>query len=169
LFLVLVRYEVEGAPNLRFKSMMGTIVLGAAIVTLSAVSDNMVLVPPVLFAYLLMFLNHRYSRGPRWKSVYGLICGSYLVLTMVFVIAFLPRSPLVWALCAMLSMVIFLNGGFYLFLASKRGRLFALAAIPFHLLFHFYNGISFIIGLSRYSWRVLFDLNKRPLSASVKK
>jgi glycosyltransferase involved in cell wall biosynthesis len=169
LFLVLVRYEVEGAPNLRFKSMIGTVILGAAIGALAAASDKMVLVPPVLFAYLLMFLNHRYSRGPRWRAVFSLICGSYLVMTMVFVVAFLPRSPLVWALFAMLSVVIFLNSGFYLFLASKRGRLFALAAIPFHLLFHFYNGISFIIGLTRYSWRALFDLDKRSVPASLKK
>ena len=52
-----------------------------------------------------------------------------------------------------LSVVIMLNSQFYLFLAAKGGRLFALAAIPFHLLFHFYNGISFLIGLARYSLR----------------
>jgi len=34
------------------------------------------------------------------------------------------------------------------------GHLYALAALPFHLLYHFYNGISFIAGLVRYSgWR----------------
>jgi len=37
-----------------------------------------------------------------------------------------------------------------LFLAARRGRLFALAAVPFHLLFHFYNGLSFLIGALRH-------------------
>jgi hypothetical protein len=40
-----------------------------------------------------------------------------------------------------------LNSQFYLFLAGKRGISFMLAAIPFHLLYHFYSGVSFIIGL----------------------
>ena len=43
-----------------------------------------------------------------------------------------------------------LNSQFYLFLASKRGVPFAIAAIPFHMLYHFYNGISFLAGAARY-------------------
>jgi hypothetical protein len=31
--------------------------------------------------------------------------------------------------------------------------LFAIAAVPFHLLFHFYNGISFLAGMSRHYLR----------------
>lgn len=169
LFLMLARYGVEGAPNLRFKSTLGMIALGGAIVTLSVMGDKVILVPPVLLAYLLILLRHRYSRGPRWKQVFGVICGTYLMVTMAFVVTFLPNSPLVWLLFGMLSLVIFLNGAFYLFLASKRGRLFALAAIPFHLLFHFYNGISFAIGLARYSLRTLGESGKRPVPASPKR
>ena len=162
LFLVLVRYEVEGVPNLKFKSVLGTLALGVTIMAMAAAGGQFLLVPPVMFAYLLVFLKHRYSRGPRYKRVFGVICGTYLVATMAFVVAFLPRSPLVWALFAMLSAVIWLNSSFYLFLASKRGKLFALAAIPFHILFHFYNGISFAIGLARYSWGVWFQSEERP-------
>jgi glycosyltransferase involved in cell wall biosynthesis len=169
LFLLLVRYEVEGGINLRHKSTLGTIALGTAIVALSAWSDKLILVPPVLLAYLLIFLNHRYSRGQRWKRVFGVICGSYLLVTMAFVLLFLPREPLVWALFATLSLLIFLNSAFYLFLAGKRGRLFAAAAIPFHLLFHFYNGISFVIGLTRHSMRVLAETEKRPLEVPTKR
>jgi hypothetical protein len=47
--------------------------------------------------------------------------------------------------------IIALNNQFYLFLAAKRGRPFALAAIPFHLLYHFYNGFSFAAGSVRYA------------------
>ena len=49
--------------------------------------------------------------------------------------------------------LVLLNTQFYLFLSEKRGRLFALAAIPFHLLYHFYNGISFLAGALRYFWK----------------
>ena len=55
---------------------------------------------------------------------------------------------------ALIALVV-LNNQFYLFLAAKRGRGFAVAAIPFHLLFHFYNGISFGAGLLRFGWRNL--------------
>jgi len=36
---------------------------------------------------------------------------------------------------------------FYLFLAGKRGIPFMLAAVPFHVLYHFYNGVSFSVGV----------------------
>jgi len=48
-----------------------------------------------------------------------------------------------------------LNNRFYLFLAQKRGRLFAVAAFPFHLLYHFYNGVSFVLGTCLWTVRRL--------------
>ena len=53
-----------------------------------------------------------------------------------------------WGLAVLLS-VIALNFQFYCFLAHRRGVPFALAAIPLHLLYHFYNGLSFGIALLR--------------------
>jgi glycosyltransferase involved in cell wall biosynthesis len=50
----------------------------------------------------------------------------------------------------LLLLAIALNLEFYRFLAVRRGYLFAIAAIPFHLLYHFYNGISFGVGLFRW-------------------
>jgi hypothetical protein len=35
--------------------------------------------------------------------------------------------------------------------------MFAVGAIPMHLLYHFYNGISFLIGLIRHFGRRLFS------------
>jgi hypothetical protein len=55
---------------------------------------------------------------------------------------------------------VILNNQFYVFLAGKRGSLFALAAIPFHLLYHFYNGISFAVGTAR---RILTSLRRPTL------
>ena len=56
----------------------------------------------------------------------------------------------VYAGAAVLAAVIALNFPFYSFLAGRRGLLFALAAIPLHLLYHFYNGVSFGIALMRW-------------------
>ena len=50
----------------------------------------------------------------------------------------------------LLLSVVALNFQFYFFLARRRGVLFALAAIPLHLLYHFYNGLSFGIALLRW-------------------
>jgi glycosyltransferase involved in cell wall biosynthesis len=149
-FLLLIRYEVEGA-SFRAKATRGTIVLGVAIVALSFWSDKLLLVPPVLLAYLLLFLSHRYA--PSKRRITSIVCGVYLAGTILFVLAFLPRSPWVWCLLALFSGLIVLNSHFYLFLAAKRGRLFAIAAVPFHLLFHFYNGISFLAGMARFYLR----------------
>jgi hypothetical protein len=46
--------------------------------------------------------------------------------------------------------LIVLNKQFYLFLAGERGRLFALAAIPFHLLYFLSSGLAYMLALVRY-------------------
>jgi len=45
-----------------------------------------------------------------------------------------------------------INSQFYIFLAGKRGVAFMLAAMPFHLLYHLYSGVSFIAGVSHHYW-----------------
>jgi hypothetical protein len=57
--------------------------------------------------------------------------------------------------------LVLLNNQFYLFLAAKRGRLFAVAAIPFHLLYHFYNGVSFTVGLCRWALLSMWSMDAR--------
>jgi GT2 family glycosyltransferase len=50
---------------------------------------------------------------------------------------------------------ILLNIPFYEFLHKRRGLWFALRSIPMHLLYHFYNGISFAGGASSFVWERL--------------
>jgi glycosyltransferase involved in cell wall biosynthesis len=153
-FLMLSRYSAGAPFDLRFKSTLGTLMLGGTIVLLAFASSTPELIPPVLFAYALVFLRHRYSyKGPLRKKITRTVIGVYVALTILFVLTYLPRNPLVLVLFFLLSLVIALNSQFYVFLAAKQGRLFALAAIPFHLLFHFSNGLSFIIGLARHHLR----------------
>jgi hypothetical protein len=124
------------------------------------------LIPPVLLAYTLLFLRHRYSFSQRRKEITGLVCGGFLLFVMLFVLVYLPHHPLVFFFLLILSVIVILNSQFYVFLAGRTGRLLALAAIPFHLLFHFYNGISFLMGLSRYLFRRVFSPSGKRVSAS---
>ena len=42
-----------------------------------------------------------------------------------------------------------INARFYALLASKRGTVYAIAAVPFHLLFFLYSGVAFLIAIVR--------------------
>lgn len=55
-----------------------------------------------------------------------------------------PVAPLAVAFSALLlANILFLNRRFYEFLAAHRGWPFALMAIPVHLLYYFYSGVTF--------------------------
>lgn len=151
LFLILSRYQASAPFNLRFKATVGGILLMGAIVFLSYRGGNLWIVPPTLLAYLLVVFRHRYAYTVKIRTkVTGITTGIFLLLVIAFVVTWLPAHPLVFSLMAFLIALIVLNSHFYLFLARKRGRLFALSAIPFNLMFHFYNGVSFGIGLLRH-------------------
>jgi glycosyltransferase involved in cell wall biosynthesis len=151
LFLLLSAFGAESTWKRNPKAMIGAVALGAAIVLLSYESGNYALVPPVLMAYVLLFLRHRYIyAGERRRRMTGVFCGVYVVLVTLFVLTYLPTHPLVFVFFLLVSVIVALNSQFYVFLASRTGRLLAPAAIPFQLLFHFYNGISFMIGLARH-------------------
>ena len=97
-------------------------------------------------------MRHRYEwRSPGWIYSTLLLAASVLTL-VVFTAFYIPFHRFVFSVILVFFAVVLLNTQFYLFLAEKKGRAFALAAIPFHLLYHFYNGISFLAGISRYFW-----------------
>ena len=66
---------------------------------------------------------------------------------------------------AIVALLALLNSQFYIFLAGKRGIAFMLCAIPFHLLYHFYNGLSFIAGVTRHYWMAATLPPRRPPAA----
>jgi glycosyltransferase involved in cell wall biosynthesis len=153
LFLVLAQFEVESTWRTQPKLIIATTALILSIVAMALYNHATLLIPPVLLAYILLFLRHRYSLSQRRKEISGLVCGVYLLFVILFVIVYLPTHPLVFCFFLLLSVVVLLNSQFYVFLAGRTGRLLALAAIPFHLLFHFYNGVSFLTGLVRHFFR----------------
>jgi hypothetical protein len=153
-FLALSAYEAESSWKENPKTIIGTVVLVLAIIGLAIYTKNPSVVPPVLLAYVLLFLRHRYAyNGDRRRRMTGIFCGIYLMFVVLFVLTYLPHHPLVFGFFLVLIAVVLLNTQFYVFLAGRTGRLLALAAIPFHLLFHFYNGISFMVGLAHHTLR----------------
>jgi GT2 family glycosyltransferase len=168
-FLMLSRFQAGAPFNLRFKTTLGTIGLIAAIAVLAWQSGNLEILPPVLLAFAMVFLRHRYSYTFRHRRrATRVFTGIYLLFTILFVVTYLPTHPLVFFVFLALGILILLNSQFYLFLAAKQGRLFALAAIPFHLLFHFYNGISFLIALTHHLLGSRAPAAKTPAAAAPK-
>jgi glycosyltransferase involved in cell wall biosynthesis len=166
LFLVLAQFEVESKWKTHPKAFVGTLALVGLILVL-AYKTSPWLIPPVLLAYMLLFVRHRYAfTTERRRRITGIFCGVYLLFVILFVLIYLPRHPLVFCFYLVLSIVIVLNSQFYVFLAGRTGRLLALAAIPFHLLFHFYNGLSFLIGLGKFLFHRAFATESKSVAVS---
>jgi hypothetical protein len=163
----LAQFGVESTWKSQPKAVIGTLVLVSSIVYLAYQNNSRWLIPPVLLAYALLFIRHRYAFiSARRRKITGFFCGGYLLFVMLFVLVYLPHHPLVFCCYLVLSVIILLNTQFYVFLAGRTGRLLGLAAIPFHLLFHFYNGISFIIGIVRHVFRRVFSPRPKSIPAS---
>ncbi|MGA3202612.1 MAG: glycosyltransferase family 2 protein [Bryobacteraceae bacterium] len=147
-FGLLTRWWVEfAAPDRpRIAAVLFVLVVGL-IVALAYFYRMFGIIPPLLVCPLLLLAKHRYADGgPRRK----LLLPFTLVYTggSVFLAAcYLPAHRLVFLCFLIVAILGVINSQFFLFLAGTRGVPFMLAALPFHLFYHFYNGISFTIGL----------------------
>jgi hypothetical protein len=75
--------------------------------------------------------------------------------SLIFIATFLPARVPVICFFVMLFSIVTINRNFYLFLGRRMGWLTAFTAIPFHVLFYFYNGVAFLTGIVSYFWRVI--------------
>ncbi len=152
LFLVLGRYWGEAVSQKDSKKgVVWTSVVVAAIVAMSAANHMYGLIPPLVLGYGLLLVHHRYEYQDEHRRRY--VRAAALTLSAVvagLAVFYLPTHPLIFAIMAVLLVVTVLNTQFFLFLAAKKNRLFALAAAPFYLLYHLYSGISFIAGMARF-------------------
>lgn len=127
------------------------------------------LVPLLAVAGLLLILRHRYQcRSARERTLMRVILGVVIGSCAAFAIRHLPLDPLIYGCFLLLAIAVALNNQFYLFLAEKRGPTFALAAVPFHLLYHLYNGISFIAGTFNHAWGRIFEKAEAGADASAR-
>jgi hypothetical protein len=105
----------------------------------------------VALAWLALFARHRYAYPySAWHQWTGIALGGYCLLAIGMIWVYLPMHPVGTAFLIGLLTLVVLNKHFYLFLAGERGRLFALAAIPFHLLYFFFSAMAFLLALIRY-------------------
>jgi len=56
------------------------------------------------------------------------------------------------ASAALFAVTLWMNRGVYQFLAERRGSTFAVRGAAVHLLYHLYNGVSFVIGVAAHCW-----------------
>jgi glycosyltransferase involved in cell wall biosynthesis len=152
LFFLLCRYWADEAgsepPPTRILWFAGA---ASAVATLAWVNRMHGLIPLVALSVLVLALRHRYAY-PRAKQagVTRFLVGIYVLIAVLLCLSYLPTHPLVLSICLAALALIVLNNQFFLFLAARQGRLFALAAIPFQLLYHFYCGVAFVAGSARF-------------------
>lgn len=155
LLFYMARYWIDPEDPAPSRSRFVFMTLGMiALVILAEAHQMLAIIPPIILGYLALFLRHRYSTP---KSRYGrtasFVFMAYAAVTTLFITTYVPGHVLTLGLAFVLIALLILNNEFYIFLAARRGKPFAVAAIPFHLLYHFYNGISFGVGLLRHTWR----------------
>jgi hypothetical protein len=127
---------------------------GAAAIALAAWHIHMhALIPLIVTSVPLLFLRHRYDSRVRWRQLNQWLNALYILAVVVVSLLYLHNSKFIITVVSCALIIGVLNNGFYVFLAEKRGKLFALAAFPFHLLYHFYNGVSFAMGSVLWSVR----------------
>lgn len=153
LFLMLARWWLDLGTSKRPRKAFALFVCMVVVIAVFAYSHKMLgLIPPLIASPALLLVRHRYRKhggNSKWVRYFGIFYISCSVCVAAF---YLPAHHLLLACFAVLALLGLMNIQFYIFLAGKRGIAFMLAAIPFHLLYHFYNGLSFIIGVSRYYW-----------------
>ena len=153
LFILLSSFWSDGAEHRSFGVCAAMIAIAAAIVLCAWRIHMRGLIPLVVASVPLLFLRHRYDQRGRWGSWNAWFHGFYVAVVIVVSMLYLKDRYFITAVVVGILVVATLNNGFYLFLAEKRGKRFALAAFPFHLLYHFYNGVSFVMGSLLWSAR----------------
>jgi glycosyltransferase involved in cell wall biosynthesis len=116
------------------------------------------IIPMVLIACLALFTRHRYACSREvWRRRTGMLVGGYCLLVAVLVWRYFPWTPIGSVFLLVMMTLLVLNLQFYMFLAGNRGKLFALAAIPFHFLYFTSSGLAFAIALVRHGYGRVTD------------
>ena len=164
-FLLLGRYWVDES---RARSASATVFMYAMLASICWICYRLhmiALIPLTLMSLVLISLRHRYSwvesraESRRWLATVSIAI--WIMLAAAIVAVYMPLHPAIFVLLFLALAIVVLNNQFYVFLAGKRGPMFAVAAVPFHLLYHFYNGISFMIGTARWL-RSSFNRSEAP-------
>lgn len=124
-----------------------SLLLVAALVVVFALAAwffPLLLVLPPLIVLAALF-------GDRYTLAHGMttLAGMAALTASVAVVGWSAWIAPQWtlALAALVAAVALLNLRFYAFYLRERGPLFAAAVVPMHILYFFYSGLSFAVGL----------------------
>jgi hypothetical protein len=159
LVLVLSRYWLEFAHGRRTGLVLATMGGLVGLIVVLAVRHGVkhVIYPLVLGCLMLLMRHLSEHKSQRWNRAMELVISAYIAGVVIYMGARLPYHWIIFAFFLIGAVLLILNNRFYMFLAARRGRLFALAAVPFHILYHLYNGFSLAAGIAHYSWRRLWE------------
>lgn len=153
LFLLLSRWWVEFAvPDRPLLAPLLLLAVVAAIAILAYLHGMFGLIPSLMLSPAVLLIGHRYANTGGKRKLVRSFAIAYILFSVVLAVLYLPANIPVFVCFIILALLGLMNSQFYLFLAGKRGVLFMLAAVPFHILYHFYNGISFSVGVLRHVW-----------------
>lgn len=164
LFFAVSRWWNEYVPPERPRIYSFMLVCFVAALGFSAYENRMFLLLPCLaLSPLMLWAKQLYPSGQYGRRVFKLVASAYITVSLVAAVSYLPQGPIVATCGAMVLLLLLLNSSLYLFFASARGIPFMLASIPFHMLYHFYSGLSFAIGLQRHLLRTEPERKQEPI------
>jgi len=89
----------------------------------------------------------------RWESrVSVLLAGALLLLLIMGAIGVVTPFVALVGGALTLCLYLVLNRGFFQFMKGQRGTLFSVKCFPLHLLYSFYCGVAFALGVMTYPW-----------------
>jgi hypothetical protein len=178
LFLMLARWWGEVGSYRRPRRALAMLTAMLVVVAGVAYWQRMYgLIPFLAATPIFLLLRHRYDQRGKLRKWHRMVGMAFIVASMVVAVVagvegkYLAYHHLMLACFVVLLLLGLLNSQFYLFLAGKRGVSFMLAAIPFHLLYHFYSGVSFIIGFINHYWTTVMEKTEKaaiPLAPDAK-
>ena len=171
-FLLISNYWLFGWPSSAGrKGPLAWTAAGLGVSVLLAYWQQMVpLIPALATALAAILVRHRFLRDRatgKANKVYSVLLGLVIAASGVYILSHLPPHPMLVVPSLLLLAVVSINWRLYVFLTRRRGLWFTLAAVPFHLLYHFYNGISVVAGTALYWWRKTVALAKKSREASA--
>lgn len=151
-FLMMGRYWGETVSTRESRrGLVWTAVIVGAITAMSLAHDMEGMIPPLWLGYGLLLVHHRYEyESERRKRYVRQVTAVVIAVVAALTVVYMPTNLFLYGLLLVMVALIVLNTQFYLFLAAKQNRTFAMAAVPFHVLYLLYSGASFAAGLVRY-------------------
>lgn len=136
----------------RYANQISMVLLLMLLLTsLVSITTPKALILLVPFSGLFLYLNWGFYRFFGTKVDLNLQTGNRICVALVYLIlvslVYVPNQT--WVLAStvtMLAFFIYLNLGLYEFFLEKRGAWFLTRALFMHLLYYFYNGLSFLAG-----------------------